>query len=125
VPGVHRSHMNSNRTPDALLEAQLAEAEERFLRRSNGVAVCSFTRAGVAAPGLKYAEGQCAALRQVQQVLGRGSSPAAALTEVVDQWTEDLTRRRSHGAGPDWIWYRLGGVDALEQLADVLNPRDV
>lgn len=116
--------MNSNRSADALLGAQLTEAEERFRGRSNGVAVCSFSRAGVAVPGLKYAEGQCAALRQVRQVIGRGSSPAEALTEVVEQWSEDLARRRSRGAGPDWVWYRSGGLDALEQLADVF-PRDV
>jgi hypothetical protein len=48
-------------------------------------------------------------------------SNGAALTTVVDQWTEDLARRRSQGAGSDWIWYRAGGLDALEQLADALT----
>lgn len=113
--------MNSDSSVRAVLEVQLAEAEERFQRHSGGAAVCSFTRAGIAVPALKYAEGRWAALRQVQRSILRGTSPAAALPTVVDQWTEDLARRRSLGAGPDWISYRAGGLDALEELADALT----
>lgn len=105
----------------AVLQAHLAEAEDRLQRRGNGAAVCAPARAGVAAPGLKYAEGGWAALRQVQRAVLGGVPAAAALTAVVDQWTEDLARRRSQGAGPDWIWYRAGGLDALEGLADALT----
>lgn len=113
--------MNANLCVTALLEAQLAEAEVRLQGRSNGAALCSPTCAGVAVTSLKYAEGQWAALRQVRGSILRGVSPAAALTTVVDQWAEDLARRRSQGAGSDWIWYRAGGLDALEHLADALT----
>ena len=113
--------MKVDSSAGALLEVHLAEAEERFQRRSDGAAVCSFTRAGVAIPGLKYAEGQWAALRQVQRSILSGVSPAAALPTVVEQWTGDLALRRSQGAGPDWIGYRAGGLDALEDLAGALT----
>lgn len=113
--------MNSDSSVRALLDAQLAAAEEWFQRHSDGAAICSFTRAGIAVPGLKYAEGRWSALRQVQRSILRGVSPSAALPTVVGQWTEDLARRRSMGAGPDWIWYRAGGLDALEELADALT----
>ena len=121
MPDVPGTEVNRDPSFDALLEAQVAEAEERLQQCSNGESVCHYTRAGVAVPALKDAEGRWAALRQVQQSLRSGLPSAAAFSTVVDQWTEDLARRRSKGAGPDWISYRAGGLDALEQLSDQLS----
>ncbi|HEY3548692.1 MAG TPA: hypothetical protein VGK17_21675 [Propionicimonas sp.] len=110
--------MSATASVEARLQAQLMEAGERLQRRSGGAALCAPTPGCVEATSLKYAEGQWAALREVQRSIRGGMAPAAALTTVVNQWTEDLARRRSQGAGEDWIWYRAGGLDAMEQLAD-------
>jgi hypothetical protein len=111
----------SSASVEARLQAQLTEAEERLQRRSGGGALCSPAAGCVAATSLKYAEGQWAALRQVQRSILGGTDPATAVATVVNQWTEDLARRRSNEAGRDWIWYRAGGLDAMEQLVDALT----
>lgn len=113
--------MRAGASVEALLQAQLKEAEERLQHRSGGGALCAPTLGCVEATSLKYAEGQWAALRQVQKSLLGGTPTAVALTSVVNEWTEDLARRRSRDAGQDWIWYRAGGLDAMEQLADALT----
>ncbi len=114
--------MSATASVEDRLQAQLTEAGERLQRRSGGAALCAPTPGCVAATSLKYAEGQWAALREVQRSIRGGTAPAAALTTVVNQWTEDLARRRSQDAGQDWIWYRAGGLDALEQLISPPRP---
>lgn len=121
MPGTDGSTVSAHAAAEVRLQDQLREAEERLQRRSGGAALCSPVPGCVAATSLKYAEGQWAALRQVQRAVHGGTPIAAALTAVVNQWTEDLARRRSQAGGQDWIWYRAGGLDALEQLADALT----
>lgn len=116
--------MNADSSEQALLDGQVAEAEEWLQRRSNGASLCSPGCAGVAITSVKYAEGRWAALREVQRAVGEGAAPGTALAGVVDRWVEDLARRRSQGAGSDWIWYRAGGLDAMEKLAEMLTRGD-
>ncbi|HSK34385.1 MAG TPA: hypothetical protein VK903_12935 [Propionicimonas sp.] len=108
------------------LGGQLAVAEAALQRLSNGAAVCTFTKAGIAVPGLKYAEGRWAALRELQRSSAFPADPHATLDTVAAAWAADLDRRQVRGAGPDWIAYRTGGLDALADLAVGLSlrPRD-
>ena len=100
------------------LATLVADATRRLDEAAGGAAVCTFTKAGVAVPGIKYAEGRWAALRQVQRALGTaaGSAPAAVAGEALDEWRSALDRAVATDAGADWLAYRHGGVDALADL---------
>ena len=105
---------------DARLAALLAEAEAGLAAAAGGAAVCVFTKAGTPVPGIKYHEGRRAALKEVARLGGRTSrSPEDAAADVRASWAEDLERLTQRGAGPDWIAYRQGGLDAL---ADLVAP---
>jgi hypothetical protein len=105
-------------SPDAL-DALLADAVRRLDEAAGGAAVCTFTRAGIAVPGIKYAEGRWAALRELQRERRRaaaGTAPADLTRSALLRWRADLDRVRSIDAGPDWLAYRHGGTDALAEL---------
>jgi hypothetical protein len=100
----------------------LAEAEAGLAAAAGGAAVCVFTKAGTAVPGIKYHEGRRAALKEVSRVSGRTARDAHDVAaEVRRSWAEDLERLTERAAGPDWIAYRQGGLDAL---ADLVAPPD-
>lgn len=113
--------MTSVDAPGAALAARLAASTADLQRLGAGAAICTFSRAGVAVPGLKYTEGRWAALRQVQRSPLFERDSAGAVAEVVADWADDLTRQQARQAGPDWIAYRTGGLDALAELAKDLN----
>ena len=99
----------------------------RLDETSGGAAVCTFTKAGTPVPGIKYAEGRWAALREVQRA--RGRAPAGASTDdlvasALATWQTALDRAVDTSAGADWLAYRHGGVDALHDLADTLERPD-
>lgn len=108
---------------DALLrrlEALTEEAATSMSRLAGGAAVCTFTRAGIAVPGIKYAEGRWAALREVHRGAGPSDDDARAAAESsLVTWRTQLAAVEERGAGRDWIAYRTGGVDALTELLDV------
>ena len=103
---------------DAQLLVAILAAEKGFGAAAGGGAVCTFTKAGIPVPGIKYAEGQWAALREVAQLAltsGVGFAEAAAATSSA--WVDSLKQLTASGAGPDWIAYRNGGVDSLAELS--------
>jgi len=78
---------------------------------------CSSAKSGKPLPGLKYREGRWAALHEVASHRRDRSGEVVTLaSEVRSEWSVDLERRIQQGAGPDWIAYRKGGVDALAEL---------
>ena len=96
----------------------LHQAEADLDAAAGGAAVCVFTKAGTAVPGIKYHEGRRAALKEVARRCRRTSErPSAAAGEVRADWAEHLERLTERGAGADWIAYRQGGLDALADLA--------
>ena len=95
----------------------LAEAAAGLDAAAQGVPVCVATKAGRAAPGVKYHEGRWAALTEVARRCRRRSEDAAdAASDVRRAWVDELHRLTEHGAGADWVAYREGGADALADL---------
>jgi hypothetical protein len=112
-----------NERDDARLALMLAEAEAGLAAAAGGAAVCVFTKAGTPVPGIKYHEGRRAALKEVARLSGRTSRGAAdAAADVRASWAEDLERLTLRDAGPDWIAYRQGGLDALADLVPPPEP---
>ncbi len=99
-----------------------AEAMRAMEQASGGSSMCSFTKAGVAVPGLKYAEGRWAALRElrsqcVRSAVAETAAEAAAET-LADLWRGYLADAQQTGASHDWVAYRSGGVDALTEFVE-------
>ena len=97
-----------------VLEDLIADAARQMQARSGGASLCGYARSGTAVPPLKHSEGRWAALREVQRRAAT-DDPAAALARTRDAWSRDLALRLESG-GVDWIAYRTGGVEALEEL---------
>nr|NLI51182.1 hypothetical protein [Propionibacterium sp.] len=110
-----------------VLAGLLDEAARSLQRLAGGAAVCTFTRAGQPVPGIKYAEGRWAALRETQRRATVSAPPGgtagvddpvlATAAEVRATWAKNLQRAHERKAGPDWIAYHTGGLDALADLA--------
>lgn len=99
------------------LAALIDDAALRLDAVSGGVAVCTFTKAGASVPGIKYAEGRWAALREVSRAIRRDGAPLdEAARAAHDQWTRALDALRQRESSADWIAYRTGGTDALDDL---------
>lgn len=106
----------------AVLEDLIADAGLQMEACSGGASVCSHAKTGTAVPALKYSEGRWAALREVQRSVATGDL-AATVEHSRAAWTQDLTRRRESG-GSDWIAYRSGGLEALQELTARLALSD-
>ncbi|WP_298087703.1 hypothetical protein [uncultured Corynebacterium sp.] len=116
-----------------------AAALHQWQSLSGGVSACALARSGVSFPAGKLAEGRVAALGELLRALKKlpdDSSPAPLLTDLRDEWrTEAETAEAKYaggqdspdgdgsgpvGSGPgmsrDWIAYRVGGADELDEL---------
>jgi len=115
------AEVTNNHSPqlDRLLEAAAADLDEA----AGGGAVCAFTKAGTSVPGIKYHEGRWAALNGVARRCRRDpQDPTTAALEISDDWSADLERLTQRDAGPDWLAYRRGGLDALADLLTAADP---
>ncbi|MEZ5114947.1 MAG: hypothetical protein R2737_01655 [Candidatus Nanopelagicales bacterium] len=107
----------------ATLEGALARARADLQASAGGAAVCTFTRAGIPVPSVKLHEGAWAALSEVRRQGRRGRDPLEQVAQDVrSRWAADLELRRQRDAGPDWVAYLLGGVEALDRLLDPDSP---
>ncbi|MFC6238878.1 hypothetical protein [Longivirga aurantiaca] len=102
----------------AVLDSLLEEAATALGCLAGGAAVCAFSRAGVPVPGITYAEGRWAALRDVQRATSYGAAVETASAAALVTWEAELESAVARGAGCDWVAYRTGGVDALGALLD-------
>ncbi len=105
--------------PTDSLDALVDDAARSLHEAAGGAAVCTFTKAGVPVPGIKYAEGRWAALREVQRAHRRapaGTTSTDLAAGALTTWQAALDRLESSGGGADWLAYRHGGVDALTDL---------
>ena len=105
----------------ALLDDLLAIASRSLDTSTGGAAMCTFTKAGIAVPGMKYAEGRWAALREVRRSTSTTASVRVATAATRATWHAALEKARAQAAGADWIAYRSGGIDALDELAASLS----
>ena len=100
-------------------------ALERLGAAAGGRSLCSLSRAGASVPTAKYHEGAAAALAEARRAVASlpdgvvdAAAVRAALRGVGARWHgESNTAGRS---GPVWAGYLAGGIDALDQMTDVL-----
>jgi hypothetical protein len=102
------------------MSAELSELEERRERveqeltsAAGGASLCSISRSAGPVPGIKYLEGQMAALMELDRVVRRGDDLASASAEILERWSARLDGARQRGMSADWIAYYAGGVDEL------------
>jgi hypothetical protein len=96
----------------ASFDDQLAGLEEQLGTAVGDASLCTVSRAaGGAVPGVKHREGGVTALREVRRMVGAG---VAELERALAGWRDELRRARERRMGRDWLSYRAGGVDALE-----------
>lgn len=90
-----------------------------------GVSACALARSGVSFPAGKLAEGRVAALGELLRALKKladDNAPATLLMDLRDGWraeAEAAEERYGGGGGGlsrDWIAYRVGGADELDEL---------
>lgn len=97
--------------------SELAERRERveqaLTSAAGGASLCSMSRSAGPVPGVKYLEGQMAALMELERAARRGDDVASAAAEILDRWSARLEGARQRGMGADWIAYYAGGVDEL------------
>jgi hypothetical protein len=98
------------------LRARIAEAGEHLAQISGDASLCTVSRSGQPAPAVKYHEGRWAALREVATRVKAGGDVAVETAAARERWAADLDRLTERGAGRDWIAYRNGGLDALDEL---------
>jgi hypothetical protein len=108
----------------AALAELIDEAATVMQGQSGGQSVCALTKAGKSVPGLKYAEGRWAALREVRSKADSDAETPPVVAAVTAAWVGHLDRLQIRGAGVDWIAYRSGGIDALAELAEALGCGD-
>lgn len=98
-------------TVDPVRLAKLIEtAEADLTKASGGAPLCKVSMTGTTGQSVKYFEGRWAALREVQR--------GADAKEAFNAWRQEYERHRDAAAGPAWLQYSAGGVDALFELLD-------
>lgn len=108
----------------AILDEQLAAAEQAVMVSTGGAAWCQLQRDGRITGGVKYDEGRLAALMAIRR-RWRTSDPAAweqLLVDELQQWQQGLAdvQKQPKPALP-WLAYRQGGVDALTMLHEAVQ----
>jgi hypothetical protein len=101
------------------LQSRAEAAAQAMASATDGASLCSISRSGRRVPGVKYLEGRWAALR----ALGRAIAAPATDVEgqilaLRSQWWTDLQHRQG-SADRHWVDYLLGGVDALDEAAEL------
>ena len=111
----------------AAIDARADGAAAAMTSATEGASLCSVSRTGERIPGVKYPEGRWAAMRALRRALRQAGTDAdaavaaeVAIAALRAEWGGDLEARRAAGQD-NWIAYRLGGVDALAEVADLLR----
>jgi hypothetical protein len=95
----------------------LADTERDLVTAAGDASLCAIGKSGQRVAGVKYLEGRSAALREYRREL-TATSDDDVLDAVVARWRDRLRQALDHDMGPDWVAYRTGGVDALDDLAE-------
>ncbi|MCX7791382.1 MAG: hypothetical protein N2378_12140 [Chloroflexaceae bacterium] len=107
-----------------LLEQRIAVAERRLTDQTGGTNVCRLQQDGRVTGGMKYDEGRLVALSALRRRLREeaGGDPRAVVAQDLATWQAALRAQqaRERPAIP-WVAYNQGGVDALEEVLQVLD----
>ena len=108
----------------AAADERAALAAQSIAAATGGASLCSVSRSGRQIPGVKYPEGRWAALREVRRRLRPLSDDPdlvrGALAEIRATWRADMVAKEKQGQ-ENWVTYRLGGVDALDEIAELFG----
>ncbi|MFP4149033.1 MAG: hypothetical protein ACLFV0_06050 [Nitriliruptoraceae bacterium] len=106
------------------IQARLGVLEQELSAATGDVSLCAISRSAGSVPAAKHLEGRLAALMELRRET-RGGAPEGILETLLATWRRGLEEVRAQGSGPDWVAYRAGGVDELEELARRLtDPPD-
>ena len=123
---IPRSPLSStHRAALTLVADMMNDAADALVHASGGSPLCRTSAFGREAPTVKHAEGQRAALKELQRALtaNESSRSAAELSSALaTTWHAEHARLLNCQAGHDWVAYRAGGVHALEHAAALLRP---
>lgn len=98
-------------------DALLADTERDLASAVGGSSLCALSKSGDRVDAVKYLEGRFAALRELRREVATVSGDAAQ-PELLQRWRAQLQLAQEKDMGPDWLAYRTGGVDALQEVAD-------
>lgn len=107
------------------LDGQIELVEQSYLAQSGKAPMCQLDKDGRATSELKYDEGRLVALqaarRHMKQMLTLSDLQLALQAELA-AWETDLEiQRRKENPSTQWVVYRQGGRDALENLLDFIK----
>lgn len=110
----------------AALRVRELAALDRVGAAAGGRSLCELARAGTSMPAAKYHEGSAAALAEARRMVQRGgdgpdgaTAVRVSLRDIRARWqTQVGTAGRT---GPGWTGYLTGGLDALEQLDQLVD----
>ncbi|MFP4310978.1 MAG: hypothetical protein ACLFS9_03220 [Nitriliruptoraceae bacterium] len=106
---------------EGTLQARLGVLERELSATTGDVSLCAISRSAGSVPAVKHLEGRLAALMELRRA-GREDGPhPGTLETLLATWRRGLEEVRAREAGPDWVAYRAGGVDELEELAHRLT----
>ncbi len=110
------------------LEQRIAAAERSLTDQTGGTNVCRLQQDGRVTGGMKYDEGRLVALNTVRRQLvaaqqeGTAVDQRAMLAHEASEWREALrVQQARERPAIQWVAYRQGGVDALEELLAMID----
>lgn len=109
------------------LEQRIVAAERSLTDQTGGTNVCRLQQDGRVTGGMKYDEGRLVALNTVRRRLvaaerdGMATDPGEMVAHEASEWREALRVQQARDRPAiQWVAYRQGGVDALEELLAVI-----
>lgn len=124
-PGCARYAGDPNQADESivnqLLEDRLGRVEAELTAATGGASLCSISKVAGSVPAAKYLEGRLAVLLQLRRSPSAIQEALAAVDNLRDEWATELERVTREAFGPDWLAYRAGGVDELDELATSLR----
>lgn len=96
----------------------LNESLDALNRAASGDSLC--TLSGDKVEAAKYLEGQVIALKLAIRLVRESEPKAFAVTDVLRDARAEWIRKNPEGfsSSPSWVSYRMGGLDALDSVAD-------
>jgi hypothetical protein len=113
--------MNVNVEIERLLES----AAQVYQEESGGMGLCQLQKDGRITGGLKYCEGQMAALYGAKKILMNPAPASEAIRLFIgalrDEWRRELANHQQKARpSMQWTAYWQGGVDALEAILETV-----